>query len=398
MEKIYVDSSDVKRTSFFRRFFNDKGSMISTIVVAFVAVIGLVVFGVNQISYAIPNVDESLVSTISEKGEISGSFVDVNGVVNDVLPFSGYYMTNGMPFVGIQYDVQYAVDQTYQKNVEIDDPGLIYLVSNLYPNKQLVSNDMVLDNDVQLWLSQSAVWTYLYEIGDSKNTMFTYGDSLRNVNTIYRTNDVGKNVAAILYNDTFYNKFGINNLILEAKKYHSESFINMKISKSSDVISITNDNKYYQTDLISVISSNNELIKGFEGYSVDLSNAPSGTILVDEDGNKYEDISKMMPTSKFYVRVPVDKMDGEDKKIDLSIVGEFSVFGAYEYSSSNGQSIIRLEDINKGINKSLEIDFQFIPEVVDAGVGTAKTIYFMGIILLLSGLGIIFNTKKNEDK
>ena len=397
MEKIYVESKSGKELSFFGRIFNDKGSMISTIIVSSVLIVGLVVFGVSQISYAMPTTEESLISTISNKGEISGGYVDLYGNYYDVLPFSGYYMTNGMPVLGVSYDKQYVVNEKYEKGLEVSDPGLIYLVSNLYPSKQLVSNDLVLDDDVQLWLSQSAVWTYLYEIGDFNNTLFTYSDSLRNVNTIYRSNEFGKSVVSSLENDTFYNKFGINNLILEAKKYHSETLTNMRISKNSDTISITSDNKYYQSDVISIVSSTNELIKNFVGYSVDLSNAPSGTILVDEDGKEYGNVSKMLPESKFYVRVPVDRFDGDNKKVNISVIGEYSLLGAYQYKSANGQEIIMLEDINKGITQSLEMDFDFISEVVSAGVGTVKTIFFMAIILLISGVGIFINAKQTSD-
>ena len=50
--------------------------------------------------------------------------------------------------------------------------------------------------------------------------------------------------------------------------------------------------------------------------------------------------------------------------------------------------------INKQINKPLNIQLDYTPDVPDTGMGIAQTIYFMGLILLLSGVGIVYANAK----
>ena len=119
-------------------------------------------------------------------------------------------------------------------------------------------------------------------------------------------------------------KNSINGIIDQAKQYKTNPFTTLSVNKKSETVSITNDNKFYQSDEVSVVgSTSSPLINSFESYSVTINNAPEGTVIVKQDGTAYtaDELKNMTPTSKFYVRVPVDKVTDKSKKIELSING-----------------------------------------------------------------------------
>ena len=405
MEKIYMDSESKspKKQSFFKKLLDDKGSMTALVVIAFVGIIGLMVFGLNQISFAIDPPAALPEKFISAQGDesvsrLTGSTTD--GVAG-ILPILGFYTKEGIPIFCIEYDVTYAVDKEYTPGEEITDAGLIYLMSQLYPNVYFKDDSgNQLAGNVQVWLTQSAIWTYLYETGDPNNqtlnsTPKNYADNVRKVNKLYRGSD--SNVEYVVDGTTpLYELYKINELIAKAKEVKNEAAATVIIDKK-DTISITNDNKYYQTDLISIVGKENT-ISDYKGYSITLSKAPEGTILVDESGNVYDDIKNMSPTSKFYVRVPIEKVTNENKSIELSVNGKFDMYGANKYVSGDYQKVANVKILNKEISKPLNIQLDYTPSVQDTGMGVAQKIYFIGLILLLSGVGIVYaNTKQQTN-
>lgn len=398
------ESKSPKKQSLLKRLLNDKGSMTALVVVAFVGIIGLMVFGLNQISFAIDPTAALPEKFISAQGDetvsrLTGSTTEG---VDGILPILGFYTKDeGIPVFCIEFDITYVIDKEYTPGEEITDKGLMYLMSKLYPNvyfKDASGND--LPENVQVWLTQSAIWTYLYETGDPKNQTFNsvptaspknFADNVRKVNKLYRGS--GSDVEYVVDETTpLYELYKINELIAKAKEVKNEPDASAVPSYGKN-ISITNDNKYYQTDLVSVNYKENS-VSTYKGYSVNLSKAPEGTILVDESGNVYDDVSNMSPTSKFYVRIPVDKVTDKSKKIELSINGKFDVYGANKYVSGEYQKVANVKILNKEISGPLDIQLDYTPEIPDTGMGVAQTIYFMGLILLLSGVGIVYANAK----
>lgn len=398
MEKIYMDSDgkSPKKQSFFKRLLNDKGSMTALVVIAFVGIVGLMVFGLNQISFAADLTGQLPEKFTSKQGDenVMRLLGETRSGQDGVLPILGFYTDTDIPIFCIEYNVTYSVGKEYTPGEEISDYGLIYLMSQIYPNvpfKDADGNELA--ENVQVWLTQSAIWSYLYETGDPKNSDFvTWNDKVKDVNRLYDssanyviTADTGKSL---------YEQFGINTLIEKAKTMRSHVML-VSVSKKSENISVTNDNKYYQTDLISVTGSVGSTdITSFEGYSVNLSKVPEGTILVDESGNQYSDLENMSPTSKFFVRVPVDKVTDENKTLEISVSGKFKTYGANKYVSGEYQKVANVKLLNKNVNHPLTIQLDYTPEVPDTGMGVAQTIYFMGLILLLSGVGIVYANAK----
>lgn len=403
MEKIYMDSGDKspKKQSFIKKLLNDKGSMTALVVIAFVGIVGLMVFGLNQISFAADLTGQLPEKFTSKQGDenVMRLLGETRSGQDGVLPILGFYTDTDIPIFCIEYNVTYSVGKEYTPGEEISDYGLIYLMSKIYPNvpfKDAAGNELA--ENVQVWLTQSAIWSYLYETGDPKNSDFvTWNDKVKDVNRLYDssanyviTADAGKSL---------YEQFGINTLIEKAKTMRNHVML-VSVSKKSENISVTNDNKFYQTDLISVTGSVGSTdITSFEGYSVNLSKVPDGTILVDESGNQYSDLENMSPTSKFFVRIPVDKVTDENKTLEISVSGKFKTYGANKYVSGEYQKVANVKLLNKNVNHPLTIQLDYTPEVPNTGMGVAQTIYFMGLILLLSGVGIVYaNAKPKTDE
>lgn len=403
MEKIYMDSGDKspKKQSFIKKLLNDKGSMTALVVIAFVGIVGLMVFGLNQISFAADLTGQLPEKFTSKQGDenVMRLLGETRSGQDGVLPILGFYTDTDIPIFCIEYNVTYSVGKEYTPGEEISDYGLIYLMSKIYPNvpfKDADGNELA--ENIQVWLTQSAIWSYLYETGDPKNSDFvTWNDKVKDVNRLYDssanyviTADAGKSL---------YEQFGINTLIEKAKTMRNHVML-VSVSKKSENISVTNDNKFYQTDLISVTGSVGSTdITSFEGYSVNLSKVPEGTILVDESGNQYSDLENMSPTSKFFVRIPVDKVTDENKTLEISVSGKFKTYGANKYVSGEYQKVANVKLLNKNVNHPLTIQLDYTPEVPNTGMGVAQTIYFMGLILLLSGVGIVYaNAKPKTDE
>ena len=393
-----------KKQSLLKRLLNDKGSMTALVVVAFVGIIGLMVFGLNQISFAVDPTAQLPAKFVSAQGDetvsrLTGSTIDG---VDGILPILGFYTKEeGIPIYCIEYDITYTIDKEYTPGEEITDKGLMYLMSKLYPNVSFKdSTGADLPENVQVWLSQSAIWTYLYETGDPNNQTLNsvpasapkkFADNVRKVVKLYRGS--GSDVEYVVEETTpLYELYGINELIAKSKEVKLEPDVSA-IPQYGKNISITNDNKYYQTELVSVNYTSNS-ISTYKGYSVNLSKAPEGTILVDESGNVYADVANMSPTSKFYVRVPVDKVTDKSKKIEISVNGKFDMYGANKYVSGEYQKVANVKIQNKEISGPLDIQLDYTPEIPDTGMGVAQTIYFMGLILLLSGVGIVYANAK----
>ena len=221
MEKIYMDSENnkkPKKQSFMKKLFNDKGSMLALVVIAFVGIVGLMVFGLNQISFAADLTGQLPEKFTSKQGDenVMRLLGETRGGEAGVLPVLGFYTDTDIPIFCIEYNITYSVGKEYSRNDEISDYGLIYLMSQIYPNvpfKDASGND--LPENVQVWLTQSAIWSYLYETGDANNSEFVrWNDKVKEVDKLYK--DANNYVIRADGGKTLYEQFNINTLINNA--------------------------------------------------------------------------------------------------------------------------------------------------------------------------------------
>ena len=271
-------------------------------------------------------------------------------------------------------------------------------MANLYPHVKLKYNNVEGNEKTQTWLSQTAIWIYLKKSGYDKQSEMTDAkiNSITNETALHDNQQNSlTNVNGKLYEVYKSNELTINALIDKALTLKGQAATSLTVSKNSDTISVTSDEKYYQTDLISVAGSvSDEAIGQFNGYKLTIKNAPDGTLIVDENGEEIKDLTNMVPGTKFYVRIPVDKVTEETKNVSISVEGSFKSFTGNRYVADGCQTITAVKTVNNNISQPLDIEINYTPDVPDTGMSTAQSIYFIGLIVLLCGIGIIYANVK----
>lgn len=401
MEKIYMENNNDNKNSFyFKDFFRRNGIVITSVLIIVVAIAAFITSSFNQTSYAIPDVTNALPDTFKTAN------VDITKLLRgqsatgltggDVQP---YYTDGGIQVFCLENNIAFTGDVQYAKGKSIGDTdyGLLYLMANSYPNK----NNSNLDEELQTWITQIAIWDYLYQTGDENNT--NYGDMINKVKDVVCVRDESKYYwpggsadamkGSCGGTESIYTKY-VTPLVNAAKANKGGVNKSLKAKTETNEISLTEDEKYYQSSAVIVTGAPSD---NFNGFEVKFAAKPDGTILVNSKGEEIKDLSNFKPGDKFWVRVPVDKVKEDNKVVKLSITGSFSVYDGNYYVADGAQTISAVETVNSNVNTGLDIELNYTPDVPDTGMSTAQTIYFVGLIVLLSGLGIIYaNVKPKE--
>ena len=395
MEKIYMHDNQQRKVRIARK----RGSSVTAVLVAIVAVAALIVVGFGQISFAIPEEGVTLGNefTSATPDEDTAIIGEVSRfVVNSLLTSEGQHV------FCIERDIKYKGDLKYVKTNRVLDSGLLYLMSNLYPNKKIMDGETELPVGVQIWLSQSAVWIYAAMNGYENNTEIT-ADLVEKI--LYETQlyDKDGTVVAALDPDTdadyvsLYDKYGILKLLSDAQKLGTSPSNSLSVTKKSEGVSMTSDGKFYQTDFVNVVGTVlSESIGTFNGFELKLNKAPEGTKVVDKDGKEITDITNLAPGTKFAFRILVDKVKEENKKMEVSVLGSFNSYAADIYVATDSQTVTSVSKINNNISVPLDLEINYTPTVPDTALDNSSTLYIVGLILLLSGLGIFYTSAKKN--
>lgn len=412
MEKIYIENNKQNNN---KNFLHSK-SILGTFALAIIAVIAIVIVGVNQSSYAIPEVTNPLPDTFVTADIVASETILTSpaGAGHPVNPYKTTADTGSLRLFCMQPSAEFAAGTTYKKGEKVTDYGLLYLLAELSGktfNDEInaVYSDQTVREVVKTWVSQVAIWMYLndsrvtpdsaiknYSFKEGVKEQFegakglSIGDAVR----LYKAD--GTVGVTTTDTDKTFKAVYVDKLVEAAIAHKSTPNKVLKINKT-DTISVTSDEKYYQTSQISITKEN------FIGYSVKLDSVPDGSFIVDENGNKIEDskLTNMSEDSKFYIRVPIDKVNEKNKTIKFSITGSFTALeGNYYFDEGNKyQTVAAVQTVTNNVQTGAEIPLNYTPEVPDTGLSTAQTVYFIGLIVLLSGIGIIYaNVKPSESK
>ena len=393
MEKIYVEEKNNKKSSFKALLGSKVPHHLSAlmILVAFASFLAMQFSGNS--SYAImyddvPDSFEVINANDSHYRQIKGDYTTGEGI-NYIVP----YMATTSQYNNLQV---FCLDRTkdfpttgtssatitYNRTSTEVDPGIVYIMSKL--EDYYDTSGKQLNLYTRTWITQTAIWIYQNEQLDIENGMATLKDKIKNDKTItaYK-NESGSLVPGEvetlnnLYADTIAK-------VVEKAKTVNKNTIN--VTKTGEV-TVTSDNKYYKSPLITVT--------GFTAggtYSLTMNNVPDGTKLYREDGTEIKDINNIDVT-KFYVLVPINKVTEKTKKVTLSITGPAPI--AYVYEPPLGSNYQTLTVLEKQ-NVSTGLDLEYTPVVPDTGLSTAQSIYFIGLVVLLCGLGIIYANTKSK--
>ena len=417
MEKIYQYDEEIDKK--YDNKNKKRSSLLATLAVAIIAISGVVVLGFNKNSMAAPvevgkKFPDSFETVKDEEGGPLTKLVNSSAMINGKEESTGigilYATINGkqVPVFCTQRNVEVYGD-VYKKGDKLNDRGLTNLIlhiDNVIDGK--IANVKEGNREiVRSWLKQAAIWVYLYDIGDKDNTKLglqqegategvTVKDIIVNSNKLYLID--GTDVYS-LEGKTLFNEFGITDLITKSKAVKESNLPVLSIKKKSDKVSMTNDEKFYQSDAITVTSTLTSDIDSFNNFAIKiLDGAPKGTIIVDKDGNEIKDLSALAPDSTFYVRVPVENITNDNKIVKINIDGLFKMHTAREYLADGFQTVISIDLDDEILTEPVEIEFNYTPPTENTRAGITPTLYLIGFIVLISGVAIIYANTKAESK
>lgn len=409
MEKIYMENNNNnKKNSIFQQAFKSQLSKKLSVAMVLVSFFSFLMMGVGNVSYAAPaEIPEGGLGDSFTTAEVGSQVSGYGGT--ETFPVFMYSTTTGIPIFCLERDVPFLANTTLTKSEAIEDQGLLYTMANTYPHVTLKDqNGEEFPIEVQTWIAQATIWEYLYESGADNNQSTSGGTSknVANIQKVYQlyfdTKDAAEpwcdvtgcyaSSAEANSKVTFYEKY-IKNVVANAMKTDVSVNGAMTMSIANQEISITDDEKYYQTALVTV-GSNNPSSLVSSSVSVDIVSAPDGTILVDENGQEIEDTSGI---TKFYVRIPVKSVTEDNKVVELSASGTFRTYQGDYYRATGAQTVSTVYTTDEPRSTGLEIPINYTPSVPDTGMNLAQSIYFIGLLVLLCGVGIIYaNTKPKE--
>ena len=155
----------------------------------------------------------------------------------------------------------------------------------------------------------------------------------------------------------------IANLVHNSSNY---SYTEPTIKVNSNDFVLSSDKKYY----VSTLGVNTTGTIG--DYTVSLSDAPTGTIVTDTDGNIKNTFA---PNARFLVKVPISSIKTLSVSMNVSVSANSSIYKAYMYKPSDNaiQSVIAGYDEVKNVNDNATLKLDIITQIeiskIDATTG-----------------------------
>ena len=275
-------------------------------------------------------------------------------------------------------DKEFPTDETnavtYTRTANKVDAGIVYIISQ--NDNHYNSNGQLLNKYTRTWITQTAIWAYKGALGDDKAKA-----EAANLIRAYKYGTSGLEKTDEETVQDLYAKY-VTPLVSKAATVKDN---NITITKSSDDITVTSDNKYYKSPMITVGG-----IQSGETYSMS-SEVPSGTKWYRENGTEIKDLAHIDVT-KFYMLVPIANVTEKTKTVKLSVTGPVPT--AYEFTPSDANvqkvTVLEKQTMNTGL------DLNYAPSVPDTGMNAAQSVYFIGLVILLCGLGIIYANAKSK--
>ena len=365
-----------------------------------VSFFSFLLIGVTNVSYA-------AVTEIPEDTGLGDSFTtapagtQINS--NTGFPVFMYSTSNGIPIFCLERDINYRGGITMSKKEQITDQGLLYVMAHTFPHVKFKdSKGTEFPDEVQTWITQATIWQYLYETGAANNA--TGSGNVANIENIktavslsWDDEVVGCRVdgcgAGATSQATFYDTY-IAPIVANARQSNVTANGTIDISLANQEMSITEDEKYYQTSLVTITNSDPGNFVS-DSLKVEIQSAPDGTILIDENGQEIENYDNV---TKFYVRIPVESVTEENKSVLLHAEGTFRGYDGYYYKADGAQTVSTVFTTDVKAFDDLDIPINYTPEVPDTSMSIAQSVYFIGLVVLLCGVGIIYANAKPRQK
>ena len=201
------------------------------------------------------------------------------------------------------------------------DKGIAAIIRNGYPYTKITG-----DSEKDYYITQTAVWWYLDDTTGSHNL----GEQFKEDGS-----------------DAYKMRSEVKKLVQIGKNARGAADVTTSLELSAASSTLTRDGDYFTTGAIK--ASN---ISNISSYTVELSNAPEGTIIVDANGNQ---IDKFTKDTTFYVKVPVSNVNYTDIEFKVTATGVGSTYKAYEYQPTNKdmQNVALLVKEDKKVQSSI---------------------------------------------
>lgn len=435
MEKIYEeDQQQQKKKKQSKKKIKIDGVTMLSFAVALFAIVSLIAAGVSGFSYAAPTPTVYGEEFTGQSGvELFQDDGDTTVANAGMLTLEYHYATvggNTVPLFCLQRDVDFGTSKTYKNssNSGTTDKGLYYILSKIAVEGAswdlngitITNNDAshsITPAEVQYWAGQAAIWYYLNgSTGNTRNQTLTNG--LKNV-TVVSTQDSSdtnhftnlsgasyfkaNTAGAKLFDTIKVGGMTLSTLVANAQNPSANTVsFSIGLSDGEGTISTDNEKQYYFSPLYTVtpvISDPN--LGNFINYSISITSKDKEGNDVNVDavitkkgtGEPVENTSALTinQLNEFYVRVPINKIT-TTVDIGVNIVGNFQAYDGLVYTTTdNKQQVAALRFVNK--SKSTGKTFELAPSD-DTGISAGQTIYFIGLIVLLCGVGIIYANAK----
>ena len=425
MEKFYMQ--DLQEQQQQKQVKSKKGlqrqidfSVALSVVIAAFALFSIASFGIinsqkDTVSYAapaegfdaiIPELSTDVVGLVG----IGGTATDPEGL-NVPLYYANSVNANNRVFC-VQLRKKAGDGQHYTKEDALaTDMGLVYILRNSAANgKSFTGYSGTYSDYAEVWATQAAIWLYLAEKYPDVAAYQFYNKTDADAPHVNASDPDSmvldtKNALVTATQIQFLggphsgDKFNIpgvadavKSMVAQAKEVAANSASSAQITLSSSAdIKKTSDGKFYQTPAIVVTGNPSD---AFKSYDVSVSGI-DGVKVVDENGNELT-LTNIAAGKKFYLRIPASKVTEKTQTLKVLVDGHFTTAAGVYYASGDWQRLIVLDEQDSTDQKGINFDIVGVP---DTGMNTAQTIYFIGLIVLLCGIGIVYaNTKPVESK
>ena len=424
MEKIYMGDNNGDKNSQQQVGSKYHASIVLSFLVAIFAIVALIAVGFNQVSYAAPDDTVGAAATITpvQYGIKVGNStkplwvrsLNANGqsfnyeiMYEDKGSFAS--ATEGQIIDDINnINILFCYDNhndpagyksAYTEQRVIEDAGISYILNR----SGITGNGVTMGISglpsgsenyryLEAYATQIALWVYLNKNGTEGGVENPTPAPISSFDFVTAPSKYD------LYapNETSYPKtikdgsmYGnISNVVTEANiaKTSGSSPIVLKVKIADpDHVSKVEGTNYFQSSEITVSAA--DLVK----FSLEISGV-DGAFVVDENGEEIKNLNELPASTKFFVRFPEDKVK---ERADILIkatgeVGNVAVPHLYKLDDDH-QQIIKIE---RGNGPAAGSNVLSVVPSPDTGASTSQTIYFIGLIVLLCGVGIIYANSK----
>lgn len=274
--------------------------------------------------------------------------------------------------------------------------GIAYILMNSYPTKTLISGATATESALQtgancananemanIWITQSAIWGYQGVL--SSDLLISNSLKYDPTGLINGFCDTWSYNNSTLTGSTLWNGY-VSGLISSAKAVKDPADSTLSVT-GGDGWTKTDDG--YKSSLISVAPSSSEA--SYSAYSLTLEGAPDGVKVYTEAG---EDITSKLDNitagTKVYVFVPSEQAK-KGPKFTLKASTTITYNAAYKYvdKTTNYQPSVLVGPETKNIEGAISLNV-----IPDTASSISNSIYFVGVLILLCGAGIIYANVK----